>query len=450
MVALRQALQMQPLQLQQAQQAVALQQQQVRDIQAGQAAYGEWDGKDYGELASLMIKNGSSVGAANQVAMYGLTMKQKLADIYKTGTEADRAAVETTQKRYDQIAGAINAVNQQPDSDIAQNALDTSQRLLNDKVIDPQMYQGVQQMAQQVQQGQMTPDQFRQKMGFQAKALTAESEAATNAQKYATAAYMQAQAPMKIAEAQDWETFHQTNPQVPYEQWVARNAAVKAGQEAQARLGPEMSLAAFNKQASLQNQLTEHGLNAVTNLFTGPQGYSQTLATLGATKDAVAKAQNGDQLAASLAPMMTALGVTSFAGIHRINQNEINAAGPQVGSILRRINAALDKAGTGKLAPGTAAEMSGLMDSLQTAKYNSILQSAGVAASNAKVDPSQVTVMDKNGNLTSLQKAQAGAAAQPAAAAPTGGANPAPEGTVVRGADGKNYIKKGGQWVPQQ
>ena len=69
--------QMQPLQLQQQQQAVQIQQQQLRDTQAGQDAYGEWDGKDYDKLASLMIKHGSSIAAANQAAAFGLAQREK-------------------------------------------------------------------------------------------------------------------------------------------------------------------------------------------------------------------------------------------------------------------------------------------------------------------------------------------------------------------------------------
>lgn len=154
------------------------------------------------------------------------------------------------------------------------------------------------------------------------------------------------------------------------------------------------------------NVLAEHALNGITSAFTDPQhGYSQTLAQLSAVKDNVASAQNGDQLAASLAPLMTALGVTSFAGTHRINENEINAAGPGVGSVLRQIDSRLSKWGSGKLAEGTATEMNQLMDSLLTAKYNTVVQSARVAAANGGVDPSRVTVMDKGGNLIRLSDA---------------------------------------------
>jgi hypothetical protein len=170
-----------------------------------------------------------------------------------------------------------------------------------------------------------------------------------------------------------------------------------------------MSLASYNRQTAMGNTLAEHALNSVTGMFTDPQhGYSQTLSQLSATKTAIANAQNGDQLAASLAPLMTALGVVSYAGIHRINQYDITAAGPGVGSVLRQIDAGLSKMGSGKLAAGTAGEMSNLMDNLLDAKYSTVLQSARVAAANGGIDPSRVTVMDKQGNLIRLSNAGGG------------------------------------------
>jgi len=74
-------------------------------------------------------------------------------------------------------------------------------------------------------------------------------------------------------------------------------------------------------------------LDKLGQMFADPQhGYVQFLARPKATKNSIASAKKGDELASSLVPLMTALGVTSFAGVHRINQTEVEAAGPQVGS----------------------------------------------------------------------------------------------------------------------
>ena len=270
------------------------------------------------------------------------------------------------------------------------------------------------------------PDyQSPQQIALYDAALTGHQAAIADAQKQAEtakatqeAAKAKAEIPGATAEAQlkqaqqqaytQWAALPQ-NQNKNYNDFLGEQAAVKAGAEAKARLPYEMSLAAYNRQSAMGNVLAEHALNGITSAFTDPQhGYSTTLAQLNAVKDNVTSAQNGDQLAASLAPMMTALGVTSFAGTHRINQNEINAAGPQVGSVLRQIDARLSKLGSCKLAANTATEMNGLMDSLLDAKYNAVLQSARVAAANGGVDPSRVTVMDKSGNLVRLSDAAGG------------------------------------------
>ena len=179
----------------------------------------------------------------------------------------------------------------------------------------------------------------------------------------------------------------------------------RVGSEQQAGLNrqAEASQQALNRQAMFSNENQKAGLSQLDKMFTDPQhGYTQFLAQAQSTKNDIAKAQNGDELAASLAPLMTALGVTSFAGLHRINQTEVNSAGPQVGSLYRQVNAMLSKAGSGSLPADTTKEMGGLIDGLIDAKHASLIQGAQLVSRNNGLDPAKTTVMARDGSVDTL------------------------------------------------
>lgn len=165
-----------------------------------------------------------------------------------------------------------------------------------------------------------------------------------------------------------------------------------------------------NKQIALTNTLAQKGIEDTNKIWTDPQhGFSQTRAQVEATKDAAAQATNGSQLAANLEPVMTALGVNSFAGVHRINQTEIDNAGSTVGSLYRRLNAALDKAGAGAVPPDTLKEVNGIMDALLQTKYRSSLDSTRQIVANSGIPEKNISVPDPNnfGTLTTLDKVAA-------------------------------------------
>jgi hypothetical protein len=106
-------------------------------------------------------------------------------------------------------------------------------------------------------------------------------------------------------------------------------------------------------------------------------------------------------------PLMLALGVTSFAGIHRINETEVNAAGPGAGSLYRKLNTIIDKAGSGAVPEDTLKEASAIVDGLIDAKHASIINGANMVAANGGLDPKKTMVMDRSGVITTLDKAGA-------------------------------------------
>jgi hypothetical protein len=155
----------------------------------------------------------------------------------------------------------------------------------------------------------------------------------------------------------------------------------------------------LNRQASTQNQIGKQGIDQLDHMFFDPQhGYAQFISQANMTKSTIASAKNGDQLASSLAPLMTALGITSFAGIHRINDTEVNSAGPEVGSLLRRTNAVLDRAVSGTLPADTLKEMGGIVDGLIAAKHSAVVASAQGLAKNTGLDTSKVVMPTRDGN----------------------------------------------------
>jgi hypothetical protein len=104
--------------------------------------------------------------------------------------------------------------------------------------------------------------------------------------------------------------------------------------------------------------------------------------------------------------MMLALGVSSFAGVHRINDAEINRAGPAVGSYFRKLDNLLNQVGSGKPSAAQLNEANSIIDNLTEVKHNAYVQGVSAVASNSGLDPNQVTVFDKDGNITSLSSAQ--------------------------------------------
>jgi hypothetical protein len=199
--------------------------------------------------------------------------------------------------------------------------------------------------------------------------------------------------------------------------------------------------AQLGRQTTFENARMLHGLNQVDTYTADPQhGYGQFVSQAGAVKSAIQSAKDGNQLAASLEPMMLALGVSSFAGVHRINDTEINQAGPAVGSGLRKLSNLLSTVGTGKPTDAQLNEATSIVDSLTTAKHNAYVQGVSAVAANSGLDPSKVTVFDRGGNIASLASVQGKGA--PASGATQGSAPPGAT-MKVPGSDGQMHWSDG-------
>jgi hypothetical protein len=120
---------------------------------------------------------------------------------------------------------------------------------------------------------------------------------------------------------------------------------------------------------------------------------------------------------------MTVLGVNSYAGVHRIMPAEYENAGPAMGSAYRRLNALLDKAGSGSVPKETLQETSDLIDSLIQPKFDATLAGSQLIARNAGLDPKHTVVFSKDGQAATLDDV-------------ANGRNPAPKTNVASPAAG--------------
>jgi hypothetical protein len=104
----RQEQQVRGVQLQQAQQSQA-------DMQATTAAMRAWDGKDYTQIPSLILKNGGSANAVFAATKNIQDMKQKASEIAKNDAATNASNLDTAQKTMDQNRGRLLAIINGPD-----------------------------------------------------------------------------------------------------------------------------------------------------------------------------------------------------------------------------------------------------------------------------------------------------------------------------------------------
>jgi hypothetical protein len=90
-------------------------QQSQADQQAMTTAMNQWDGNDYTQLPSLILKNGGSANAVYTAVQHLQDMKQKASEIAKNDAATNASNVETTIKNQDQYRGRLQAIINAPD-----------------------------------------------------------------------------------------------------------------------------------------------------------------------------------------------------------------------------------------------------------------------------------------------------------------------------------------------
>jgi hypothetical protein len=103
---------------QQKMQDVELQNAQIgqRDQQATTQALRDWDGKNYNDLPSLVLKNGGSANAVFGATQHILDRQQKISEIAKADAATNASNLESVQKQNDQYRGRLQAIINAPDA----------------------------------------------------------------------------------------------------------------------------------------------------------------------------------------------------------------------------------------------------------------------------------------------------------------------------------------------
>jgi hypothetical protein len=90
-------------------------QQSQQDQAAMTTAMQQWDGADYTQLPSLILKNGGSANAVYTAVQHLQDMKQKASEIAKNDAATNASNVESTIKNQDQYRGRLQAIINAPD-----------------------------------------------------------------------------------------------------------------------------------------------------------------------------------------------------------------------------------------------------------------------------------------------------------------------------------------------
>jgi hypothetical protein len=422
-------------------------QQSIADRNAMTQALKDWDGQDFNALPSLVLKNGGSANAVFGLRKQILDQKQTLSKIASDDATTGSKNLETIISKRDQIAGSLESLvdpNSVSDDNLHTEATKTVNGLMASGMIDSEHGQQLQSVIDSTKDPKTlrTGIDHYAKTQMGAKALAEQALQQANSGKAVAEANL-ANQKVKLYSNTKPGDFDQLidqlvppvqgNPNSDLNQQaktMANGLLARGDYEGAAKSleniqhvvnqrsetnfvqNREDYRQALNRQANQSNQLQKNGLEQLDKVWTDPQhGYTQFLAQANATKTAIADAKDGNELAASLAPLMTVLGVNSFAGVHRINPQEYESAGPGVGSVYRHINTALDKAASGKLNPDTASEMGTLIDQLIKSKYDSLLPASQLIAKNAGLDSTKTTIFDKDGNPNTLDNAAKGVVA---------------------------------------
>jgi hypothetical protein len=154
------------------------------------------------------------------------------------------------------------------------------------------------------------------------------------------------------------------------------------------------------RQASTANELQRQG---ISNLQKQSDTYSQFLSTANSLKNSLAAAQNGNEMAAAVAPLQGTLFVTTAEGVKRINQTELQGV-EGAGSLVQRINGELGKqTGKGPLSDQLKNDMASLVDLYTASKYDAYKNQAAYTQKLHGLNPATTPILDQRGNIAGSQ-----------------------------------------------
>lgn len=322
------------------------QQQQMADQKAMTTAMHEWDGKNLDDLPSLILKHGGSANAVFTTKQQILGQKEKLSQIAKDDATTGATNLETAAKKNDMLLGKLQSVTDGP------SLIAATQDAVQSGLLDPQHAEAAQKIAQ------LPPEQFKQTLSVFEKSLMGQKAQFEQAQKEktdtATILKDQAQAADATAGAALKTTENAQAGQV-----TAKDRFIQ---------GQENYRAALARIAQTANQRQTQGITALQKQS---DDYQKLVGSANTLKQSLQAAQDGNEMAAAVAPLQGTLFITTTEGVKRINQTEL-AGVEGAGSLIQRVNGALGKAaGGGPLSQSLKDDMSKLVDLYTESKYGS-------------------------------------------------------------------------------
>jgi hypothetical protein len=287
LLALKNAMQEQPLRMQALQQQtqsgqlqLEQQQQAVKDQQAMTAAMQNWDGKDINQLVPLVVKNGASANAVMGLKQKILAQQQTYSKIAADDATTGSKNLESLKAKHNMVAGAIGSVIQMPDDQMAQGLVSTAQDLVKQGLLDEPHAQIAAQIAQSGD-----PAKIRQQLQILEKSYMSQTEQMDAAAKQAQMDYQKAN--LTQTQKRDAET-------AAYHAQEARNAARRVSIEG-GRLAFEQ------KKFERENQMGAYsGLTGDAFLQTLPPGVQAQVKAMASGDIAVPSAGSRNQQAQML------------------------------------------------------------------------------------------------------------------------------------------------------
>ncbi len=393
---------------QQQQLQMASQQAMMKAIQSGDlnkfATANSPDGSGFDAAGAYqhLIQNGVLPEHAGQVVSQFQNIGKNGAEIYKNLTEADKSKYQLHLDTHKEAVDALADVKTQGDLDAAK------QSIARIPGLEPEVAQAASQL------------NLQDIPGFLGK-MNLANEIAVHTQKQAEAAKAQLEvAPPSKDQLDTFTTqtipsFASLKPEqksaFTSEAKTARTVpelnAIEARADATDKAMQTHADSLAQTKAILGTRFNEKGADAIEKFWTDPQrGYAGALAQAKQTTNSIKAGADGNGLLTSMIPTMEVLGVNHAAGISRISPTEAQAANLP-GGWAERWNAWADKAMKGKLSPQLAAEGQQLMGIVTDAAYNRALTSSAYSAHAHNMAPQDTTVMDRDGNWTTLDKVSA-------------------------------------------
>jgi hypothetical protein len=365
--------QIQQQQIEAGQQENAAREQQLKDSQIISRAFVENNG-DPDKVLKQAAQNGASAAALQQWQQHAMDIKGKAIDLVTKQGAAALQQADLAQGAHDTVMKADPAqrpqVYQQQLQALQNAGVDTSQL--------PPQYPG----DEQFKVLGAVVSSHKQQVDDAAKQVGISKDVAQTAEATAKAAQAAANTTKTKKET---EQLGQVTPKDKYVQQQENYRATLARQTTTANQRQNQGITALQKQSD---------------------DYSKVLSSASTLKNSLQAAQDGNEMAAAVAPLQGTLFITTTEGVKRINQTEL-AGVEGAGSLIQRINGALSskQTGGGPLSQSLKDDMAKLVDIYTKTKFQNYQNQANYTKKLHGLGD-ETPLLDQNGNISGAPGSQ--------------------------------------------